>query len=46
MFNTLMRLYDNGNGKLTKDMLKVAVAKPLEWITVEQYKTITGEEYA
>lgn len=41
MFDTLKRLYDSG--KLTKDMLGRAIGK--SWITAEQYKEITGEDY-
>lgn len=41
MFDTLKRLYDSG--KLTKEMLGRAIGK--EWITTDQYKTITGEDY-
>jgi hypothetical protein len=44
MYNTLVRLYDNGKGKLTKTGLKKAVT--LTWITAAQYKQITGEDYA
>lgn len=44
MFVTLKRLYDSG--QLSKDGLKNAVEKiPTPWITPEQYKEITGEEY-
>jgi len=45
MYDTLLRLYDKGNGKLTKDMLKKAVNEPLKWINADQYKVITGEDY-
>lgn len=44
MYQTLIRLYNGGTGLLTKDGLKRAVT--LGWITTEQYKQITGEEYA
>ncbi len=39
----LQRLYDGGNGPLTKDGLKKAVVKT--WITPDDYKTITGDDY-
>ena len=41
MFETLKRLW--GEGKLTTNKAKNAVLK--EWITAEQYKEITGEDY-
>ncbi len=44
MFDTLKRLY--GAGRLPKANLKKAVAAPFEWITPEDYQTITGEAYA
>jgi len=43
MFDTLKRLYDAG--RLPKANLKKAVAAPLEWLTPEQYKEITGDDY-
>ena len=42
MFDTLKRLY--GAGRLPKANLKKAV--PLGWITIEEFKQITGEDYA
>ena len=42
MPDTLIRLYKSE--KLTKTGLAKAVSK--EWITPEQYKEITGEEYS
>ncbi|MVB11091.1 Phage uncharacterized protein [Caprobacter fermentans] len=41
MYATLKRLYDSG--RLPKENLKKAI--PLGWITADDYKTITGEEY-
>lgn len=41
MFNRIKRLYDQG--KLDKNGVKNAVLRG--WITEEQYKEITGEEY-
>ena len=38
MFETLMRLYDGGNGKLTESGLEKAVLKG--WITEEQENEI------
>lgn len=42
MYDTLKRLYDSD--KLTKEMLGRAIGKG--WITADEYKTITGEDYA
>lgn len=42
MYETLKRLYDTS--KLTKVMLGRAIGKG--WITADDYKTITGEDYA
>ncbi len=41
MYSTLQRLYTSG--KLSMQGLKNAVTK--NWITIEQYQEITGEEY-
>ena len=41
MYATLKRLYDAG--RLPAENLKKAVT--LGWITADQYKTITGEDY-
>jgi len=43
MFETLVRLYDCGNGPLTVVMLANAVIK--SWITEKEYLDITGKEY-
>lgn len=40
----LIKLYDNGNGPLTKAGLAKAVT--LGWITADQYQQITGEAYS
>lgn len=40
MFDTLMRLYNGGKGKLTIAMLANAVIK--EWITEDQKQEIIG----
>jgi len=42
MFETLMRLYDGGNGPLTVVMLANAVIK--NWITEEQKQEILASE--
>lgn len=41
MFAMIQKLYKAG--KLTTDGVKNAVAK--KWVTKEEYKLITGEEY-
>lgn len=41
MFDTITRLYNEG--KLNNQAVKNAVTK--NWITNEQYQTITGEPY-
>jgi hypothetical protein len=41
MYNTLKRLYDSG--RLPAENLKKAVT--LEWITDDDYKAITGQNY-
>ena len=43
MFERVKRLYDNGKGALTLGGVKRAVT--FGWITVEEYKEITGEDY-
>ena len=45
LYPDMLRLYDGGNGPLTKAGLKKAVEKPKEWITPDEYATITGEAY-
>lgn len=44
MYQTLVRLYNGGKGRLTTAGLHKAVT--LSWITAAEYKTITGEAYA
>ena len=41
MFPTLKRLYDLG----LFDKIKIAESVKANWITKEQYKEITGEDY-
>ena len=41
MLNRLTRLYNDG--QVTKDDLRMAVFKG--WITAEEFKNLTGEEY-
>ena len=44
MYQTLLRLYNGGKGKLTEAGLKKAVT--LGWITAAEYKQITGGDYS
>ncbi|VUZ24882.1 Uncharacterised protein [Acetobacterium wieringae] len=41
MYNSIKRYYDEG--RYTNDQVKIFVRA--KWITAEQYKTITGEDY-
>jgi len=41
-FEDVKRYYNKGNGPWTKNMVHDAVER---WITEEEYKEITGEEY-
>lgn len=43
MFETIKRLYDGGNGQLSKVGVSNAVVKG--WITSGQFQEITGESY-
>lgn len=43
MFERVKRLYNDGKGSLTLEGVKRAVA--FGWITSEQYKLITREDY-
>ncbi len=47
-FNTVKKYYNtikpNGSRLWSAEMVKNAVVK--DWITVDEYKEITGEEYA
>lgn len=41
-FDKVKNYYDDGKGPWSKKMVKNAVGR---WITVAEYKLITGEEY-